>query len=61
MRFNRCILFRAWLWHSHAENFGNSMETGRLIQVFFFNTIRSGVTPKLPFEMPPAPTVRRAG
>ena len=61
MKFNRCILFRAWLWHSHTENFGNSMETGRLIQVFFFNTIRSGVTPKLPFEMPPAPTVRRAG
>jgi hypothetical protein len=36
MRFNRLILFRPWLWHTAAENFGDSMETGRLIQVFFF-------------------------
>jgi len=55
MRFNRCILFRAWLWHSHAENFGDSMETGRLIQVFFFDTVRGGVRPKALFDMPPAP------
>jgi hypothetical protein len=55
MRFNRCILFRAWLWHSHAENFGDSMETGRLIQVFFFDTVRGGVRPKPLFDMPPAP------
>jgi len=37
MRFNRLLLFRAWLWHSHAENFGDSLANGRLIQVFFFN------------------------
>jgi hypothetical protein len=55
MRFNRCILFRAWLWHSHAENFGDSMETGRLIQVFFFDTVRGGARPKPLFDMPPAP------
>ena len=60
MKFNRCILFRAWLWHSHAANFGDSMETGRLIQVFFFDVVRGAQRPKLPFEMPaaPAPTVR---
>jgi hypothetical protein len=55
MRFNRCILFRSWLWHSHCENFGDTMETGRLIQVFFFDIVRGPVKPKLPFEMPPAP------
>lgn len=37
MRFNRLLLFRAWLWHSHAENFGDSLQNGRMIQVFFFN------------------------
>ena len=36
MRFNRLILFRPWMWHSFTENFGDSMESGRLIQVFFF-------------------------
>ena len=56
MRFNRCVLFRSWLWHSHAENFGDSMETGRLIQVFFFDLARraqqqpigSAATPVVP-------------
>jgi hypothetical protein len=37
MRFNRLILFRSWLWHSHAENFGDSIDNGRLIQLFFFD------------------------
>jgi hypothetical protein len=55
MKFNRCILFRAWLFHSHAANFGTTMEDGRLIQVFFFDTLRAGQAPKLPFDMPPAP------
>jgi len=36
MRFNRLILFRPWMWHSFTENFGDSMDSGRLIQVFFF-------------------------
>lgn len=37
MRFNRLVLFRAWFWHSFTENFGNSVENGRLIQIFFFD------------------------
>lgn len=36
MRFNRLILYRPWLWHSAAEGFGDSLETGRLIQVLSF-------------------------
>jgi hypothetical protein len=40
MRFNRLILFRPWLWHTAAENFGENPETGRLIQVFFFEERR---------------------
>lgn len=37
MRFNRLVLFRSNLWHSFAENFGDSVENARLIQVFFFD------------------------
>jgi hypothetical protein len=37
MRFNRLVLFRSWFWHSFTENFGDSVENGRLIQVFFFD------------------------
>jgi Family of unknown function (DUF6445) len=55
MRFNRCLLFRSWLWHSHAENFGDTMQNGRLIQVFFFDLVRGAAQPKLTFDMPPAP------
>lgn len=55
MKFNRCLLFRSWLWHSHAENFGDSIENGRLIQVFFFDIVRGAAQPKLWFDMPPAP------
>jgi hypothetical protein len=40
MRFNRLILFRPWLWHTAAENFGETPETGRLIQIFFFAAFR---------------------
>jgi hypothetical protein len=36
MRFNRLVLFRPWLWHTAAGAFGDSDETGRLIQLFFF-------------------------
>ncbi len=36
MRFNRLVLFRPWLWHTAAGAFGNSDDTGRLIQLFFF-------------------------
>ncbi len=56
MRFNRCLLFRSWLWHSHAENFGDTLENGRLIQVFFFDIARSATQPKARIDIPPAPS-----
>ena len=36
--YNRLILFRADQWHTSQVYFGNTMETGRLTQVFFFTT-----------------------
>lgn len=36
--FNRLILYRADLYHVSLDYFGESMEDGRLFQVFFFNT-----------------------
>ena len=36
MRFNRLILYRPWLWHSAGEPFGDSVETGRLVQLVSF-------------------------
>ncbi|HEX9955336.1 MAG TPA: DUF6445 family protein [Allosphingosinicella sp.] len=36
MRFNRLVLLRPWLWHTAGPGFGDSLENGRLIQVFFF-------------------------
>ena len=40
MRFNRLVLFRSHLWHSHNYNFGDNLENGRLVQLFFFNPVR---------------------
>jgi hypothetical protein len=37
MKYNRLILFRANLWHSHNYNFGDTLHNGRLVQLFFFN------------------------
>jgi hypothetical protein len=37
MKFNRVVLFRTHLWHSHSFNFGDTLENGRLVQLFFFN------------------------
>jgi hypothetical protein len=37
MKFNRLVLFRTRLWHSHNCNFGTNLQNGRLIQLFFFN------------------------
>jgi hypothetical protein len=48
MRFNRLILFRPWMFHSFTENFGDSVETGRLIQVFFFEVAGTRPTPAAP-------------
>ena len=36
MRFNRLVLFRPWFWHTAGESFGDCIETGRLVQLFFF-------------------------
>ena len=36
MKFNRCILFRPWFWHSSGDGFGDSIENGRLVQLLFF-------------------------
>ena len=36
MRFNRLILLRPWLWHTAGENFGDTLENGRLVYLMFF-------------------------
>lgn len=36
MRFNRCVLFRPWFWHTSGPSFGDRGENARLIQLFFF-------------------------
>jgi hypothetical protein len=38
MRFNRLALYRPWVWHSSGAAFGDSLETGRLIQLIFFQS-----------------------
>ena len=37
-KYNRLVLYRGDLYHSSMQYFGNSMETGRLFQVFFIST-----------------------
>jgi hypothetical protein len=41
MRFNRCVLFRPWFWHTPSESFGDRPENARLIQLFFFTLDKS--------------------
>lgn len=41
MRFNRMILYRPWMWHSAGAPFGDSDETGRLIQLLSFERRRN--------------------
>ncbi len=36
MKFNRCILFRPWFWHSSGDGFGSTVEDGRLVVLLFF-------------------------
>ncbi len=38
MRFNRLVLLRPWLWHTAGENFGTTMENGRLVYLMFFES-----------------------
>jgi hypothetical protein len=40
MRFNRLLLLRPWLWHTAGENFGDTMENGRLVFLMFFESAR---------------------
>lgn len=40
MRFNRLVLLRPWLWHTAGENFGDTMENGRLVYLMFFASAR---------------------
>ena len=37
MRFNRLVLLRPWLWHTAGPGFGDSLESGRLVYLMFFN------------------------
>jgi hypothetical protein len=38
-KFNRLVLFRSWMYHSHHINFGpQDPAQSRLVQLFFFNT-----------------------
>jgi hypothetical protein len=39
-KFNRLIIYRGDLFHASLDYFGDSKETGRLFQTFFFNTER---------------------
>lgn len=41
MRFNRLVLLRPWLWHTASPGFGDSMETGRLVYLLFWNVERA--------------------
>lgn len=41
MRFNRCVLFRPWFWHTSGESFGDRGENARLVQLFFFTLDKS--------------------
>ncbi len=36
MRFNRLILLQPYYWHTAGPGFGDSVENGRLIYVFFY-------------------------
>ncbi len=38
MKFNRCVLFRPWMWHTSGVDFGDSIENGRLLQLLFFES-----------------------
>lgn len=41
MRFNRCVLFRPWFWHTPGDSFGDCGENARMIQMFFFSVDKS--------------------
>lgn len=41
MRFNRLVLLRPWLWHTAGENFGTTLQDGRLVYLMFYASARS--------------------
>ena len=36
-KYNRLVLFRPWMFHSPGPAFGNTIETSRLVQTFFWS------------------------
>lgn len=36
-RYNRLVMFRPWLFHAPGRAFGDTLETSRLVQTFFFS------------------------
>lgn len=52
-KFNRLVLFRPWLFHSHGENFGNpeSKKSQRMVQLFFLRE-EGGFHEKVTGEVP---------
>ncbi len=36
LAFNRLLLFRPWYFHDSGRNFGDRLETGRLVHLLFF-------------------------
>ncbi|MBC6438834.1 MAG: hypothetical protein GDA49_00145 [Rhodospirillales bacterium] len=51
LKFNRCILFRPWFWHSSGDGFGDSVENGRLVLLLFFkpgpNALNTDIVPPI--------------
>lgn len=39
IKYNRLVLFRPWLWHSIAGQFGKTKEDARLTQLYFFDIL----------------------
>ena len=39
MRFNRLVLLRPWFYHTAGPSFGNRIENGRLVHLFFFEGV----------------------
>lgn len=38
-KYNRLVLFRPWMFHSPGPAFGDTLETSRLIQTFFWSPL----------------------
>ncbi len=36
-KYNRLVMFNPFMWHSNGDWFGNSHESARLVQLFFFH------------------------